>query len=200
MSDSDEVTSVASETVEDFAAAATGDPAAFARLVDPFVASIASQVRRVGRGLLRADADAEDLVQRVLAIAWRQLPSCEFNGARAFRGWLLQLTRNVVRDRVKYLRAKGRSRVGHSAKQVEDVVAEMTSVPGRVVRKERQRQLRDALAELPDAQRSVVEQHLLGEKTLAQIAQALGISKNAVWERLQRGLLRLRDLLREGSL
>jgi RNA polymerase sigma factor (sigma-70 family) len=48
---------------------------------------------------------------------------------------------------------------------------------------------------MPERQREVVELHLLQGKSLAEVARLLGVSKNAVWERLQRGLERLREAL-----
>lgn len=41
----------------------------------------------------------------------------------------------------------------------------------------------------------VAERHLLVGQSLAEIAQALGVQRNAVWERLHRGLGRVRAAL-----
>ena len=41
----------------------------------------------------------------------------------------------------------------------------------------------------------VIERHLLNGATLGDIAEELGITKNAVWERVQRGLAHLREAM-----
>ena len=42
--------------------------------------------------------DAEEVVQKVLMIAWKKLPDFEYDKSQNFRGWLCNVTRNSVRN------------------------------------------------------------------------------------------------------
>src|SRR5688500_3991030 len=95
------------------ARAAQGHADAFERLMEPMTARLhAFVVQRAGRAL-GADCGPEDVVQECLVKAWRLLPSLEWRGEEAFRGWLRSLAEGVVLDRVKYLAGKGRGDARH---------------------------------------------------------------------------------------
>ena len=42
--------------------------------------------------------DAEEIVQKVLVIAWKKLPDFEYNKQQNFRGWLCKVTQNCVKE------------------------------------------------------------------------------------------------------
>ncbi|MCR9247674.1 MAG: sigma-70 family RNA polymerase sigma factor [bacterium] len=196
----DSSTTTASPGDRDLAAAQAGDPQAFARLVTPYRARLIALITRHGRDVLLADSDAEDLAQQVLQTAWHRLPAFEDRGEDSVLRWLATIARHAIHDRVRYLGAKGRRRARSATpSEFGHVAAHETSIPGRVHRRLEAERLQRALAELGPHQRDVVELHLLEARSLGDIAAELGISKNAAWERLRRGLLRLRDALRTTS-
>lgn len=175
--------------------ARAGDARAFDRLVDPCRARLQSYLRLRGRSALAGDCDEEDLLQTVLERAWRLLPRFEARGPEALYRWLVSLARGAVLDRAKYLRAKGRDRVRHLDSSAGTALAPRdpaTSIPAAAARREEVARIDELLAVLSPAQREVVERHLLEARTLGEIADELGIAKNAVWERLRRGLARMR--------
>jgi len=176
-----------------FARAAAGDAAAFEALVAPWLAPLEVLVLREGGGALGAEFAAEDAVQDALARAWRLLPEARFAGRRAFYAWLVALARAVLADRRKFRAAERRR--GTRALPGEELPAAVTSVARRAMRREEAAMLARALDALPEPQREVVVRHLVEAATLSEIAAALGVTKNAVWERLRRGLAALRARL-----
>ncbi len=174
------------------------DPEMFERTVEPALARLALWVRRRGAPRLRADFDEDDVLQEVLARAWRLFGGFELRGPDSAYRWLLSLADGVLADRARYLGAKGRAGVRHlesahgPAGPAVDPPAPGTSVTRLAARREARRLVAAALEGLEPGQREVVERHLLGGQSLAEIARALGVTKNAVWERLRRGLVRLR--------
>ena len=154
-----------------------GDADAFARLVDPWTMRLTLLIRHVGGRVLGPDQDDEDLVQVVLA-------------------------RGAVADRRKYVEAKGRDTVRHLESAIDGPSAPpptpielATSISRIASRHEEEERAAAALAALPDHYREVVVPHLLEARSLREIAEGLGVTANAVWERLHRGLALMRAQL-----
>lgn len=196
------MTDATSDTREIFRRASTGDSAAFCELVERHEAPLLLFVARHAGYRVGPDCSADDIVQVVLARAWKLLPSIEFRGDRAFYAWLVALARAALQDRAKYLDAKNRGSVrqldSHSdgtAGGAPEPIAQQTSVSLRLSRREECERLSAALARLPDKYREVVERHVLEARSLSEIAGELGLTKNAVWERLHRAMARLRAIL-----
>ncbi len=182
-------------------AARAGDPSAFASLVQPRSASLFALVHRLaGPHVRSADGSVEDMLQEAMLRAWRLLPDADGLEATDFPRWIAAVVRNVVRDRIDYVGRRTRMRHLESSDGAEDYLAAAMSTITQVVAKRDQiRHALDALDSLPLTQREVVEAHLLASRTLADIAGELGISRNAVWERLQRGLSAMRQHMDLGS-
>lgn len=181
--------------------ARAGDAEAFARLVRPITVPLLVLLRRCGAAAFGGDCDEEDLLQVVLAKAWRLLPGFTFGGPGSFHRWLAAIARAAVLDRRKYRAARRRGPDIH-VESVDSagadgffVPADVTSIPRAAARREEARRVETALARLPETQREVIERHLLLGDSLGEIAAALGIRKNAVWERLHRGLASVRESL-----
>lgn len=182
--------------------AAGGDSQAFGELIDPLAMRLLLFIRARGARLLGSDCDAEDVLQKVLLRAWELFPQFEYRGPESVYRWLTALARGTLSDRIKYLQAKGRGSVRHreslpgGGPQPYDPA---TSVTKLAARRDELERVAKVLAVLEPKQRDVVERHLLGSQTLSEIAAELGISKNAVWERLHRGTARLRAALGEAA-
>lgn len=172
----------------------------FETLVEPLLERLALRVRLRAGSIVGADAAEEDVVQTALATAWRLFPAHEHRGPQAFAAWLVAIVDHTIDDRVKYVRAKGRAGVRHVGTAHGDgappeAYDPRTSVTRLAARRETRRRLDAALRALEPRQRDVVVRHLLDGQTLGEIAAALGVTKNAAWERLHRGLERLRALV-----
>lgn len=84
-----------------------------------------------------------------------------------------------------------------SVRLADWLAAEHTSPSERAERNERFDRLAVALSELPDAQRIAVEMRYLQKLKIADIAQTLNRSENAVAQLLHRAVTALRDVLAE---
>jgi RNA polymerase sigma-70 factor (ECF subfamily) len=154
---------------------------------------------------LRGKMDAADLVQQTLlrAVAAKD----RFRGDDAGRAaWLRTILSRVMIDAVrKFGRPGGDERewsleaaIEHSSARLEAfLAADQASPSGRAERNERLLRLADALAQLPEDQRRAVELRHLEGLSLAEIAERMGRSVDAVVGLIHRGLRGLRRDLEE---
>jgi RNA polymerase sigma-70 factor, ECF subfamily len=171
-------------------------PQSFEALVEPLLERLALHVRRRAASVVGADCAEEDLVQTTLTTAWRLFPEHDYRGPMAFWSWLLTIADHAIADRSKYRRAKGREEVSNIGTQAgREPYDPRTSITKLAARRDLRRKVDEVLRGLDAGQREVVERHLLQGQSLAEIARAVGVTKNAVWERLQGGLDRLRAAL-----
>jgi RNA polymerase sigma-70 factor (ECF subfamily) len=162
-------------------AAARADPRAFAALyrrhVDPIYRFC---YRRLG-----TKEDAEDATAHVFAQALTGLPG--FRGG-SFQGWLFAIASHVVTD-------AGRAARPHAPLAAAAGIVDPAPGPEEeAVRAEAAAAVRAVLAQLPPAQRHVLELRLAGLSS-AEIAVASGRSCGTVRNLQHRTLVRLRDLL-----
>ncbi len=159
---------------------------------------------------IAARVDASDVVQDALIEAARRLEHYLTERPLPYFAWLRQIAaervidthrRHVSSQRRSILREEhGLEIPDESAVQlIARIFADDTSPSNRVVRKERNEQLTEALAALSARDREVLVMRHLEQLSTAAIAEALGISEGAVKARLLRGLLRLRGRLRADS-
>ncbi len=47
--------------------------------------------------------DSEEIVQKVLMVAWNRLPEFKYDNKRTFRGWLSQVTENKVKEFYRFV-------------------------------------------------------------------------------------------------
>lgn len=164
---------------------ALNEPVEFARLYDRYVDAIFRHCyRRTGTTQVAEDATSQAFLKALSA-----LPSFDPN-AGSFRSWLFTIANNVMRDQAR--------RAAHvSLRPIEDAAAIKDHEPlpeEQVVTNESRLSVREAVAQLSDDQRQVVELRLAG-LTGPEIARALGRSHGAVRTAQRRAVLRLRTLL-----
>jgi RNA polymerase sigma-70 factor (ECF subfamily) len=160
--------------------AAQKDPSRFAELYeDNFERIYAYIARRV-----RDRNVAEDLTSDVFHKALAHLPSFDWRGI-PFAAWLYRIAANVVADQWK-----------RSAKEVvEDPPEGSTEMNFEAIdleAMEHRARLFRLVDELPDDQRRVVVMRFAEEKSIRDIAQALGRTEGAVKQLQFRGLQNLR--------
>ena len=165
---------------------ARGDPDAFSRFYDRF----ASLVFTFALRLLRVRSEAEDLVQEVFLQAWRQAAS--FSEERGSpEAWLLTITRSRGIDKLRSMRRRERLR---PVDEPEDQRATGVVESG-AAQSEAKLTVTSALAELPDAQRRVLELAYFDGLTQTEIATRLDEPLGTVKTRMRAGLERLRGAL-----
>jgi RNA polymerase sigma-70 factor (ECF subfamily) len=119
------------------------------------------------RSIVQDDHEAEDVTQQVFAKLMTVLGKYDERGVPFF-AWLLRLARNVAIDHLRGRRATPAEEIFGADARADSSVAE------------RARCLQEALAALPDEQRSVVVlRHVVG-LTPSEIASAMGRSESSI--------------------
>jgi RNA polymerase sigma-70 factor, ECF subfamily len=171
-----------------------GDGAGFEALMRRYHAALA----RMLRAIVRNPEDAEDLLQETFLRAYRYLH--RFDRSRPFGPWLMCIGANLARNHLR--RQRGRQEVsleeGGGAEGEGTYegawLADMRSV-GELGHRELLERTREALAQLPEDLRAVLEMRLLGEMSYKEIASALGVPIGTVMSRLSRARSRIQAQL-----
>jgi RNA polymerase sigma-70 factor (ECF subfamily) len=159
--------------------AAKKDPTRFAELYElNFTRVYAYVVRRVG------DRDAaQDLTSDVFHKALANLHSFEWRGV-PFAGWLLKIAGNMIVDRSK----RGGKEV--TGQELPDLPAPDTRP--KLEQADESARLFRLVDQLPPDQRRVIGMRFADEKSIREIAQALGRTEGAVKQLQFRALQNLR--------
>jgi len=163
--------------------AIAGDQSALAQLLlvyyDPLRDHIAVRISPEVQGLLRP----EDVLQQTFVRAAEAIADFRPRHEWAFRGWLMTIADNLIRDALKRQRRERRERdaaaSGLSAR-VQRLIESRTSPSGEVALREMVRRMRMAMTTLPDEQQDVLRRRYFLGHTLDQMAAATGRSKNSV--------------------
>jgi RNA polymerase sigma-70 factor, ECF subfamily len=161
------------------------DPAAWEQLVRRYQ----QPVFRLAYLILGDAADAEEIAQEAFVRAYLSLES--FDEQRPFRPWLLQITRNLARNRRRSL---GRywANVRRWWQQQPEPVE-----PSPHRQRADARLLWQAVRELKPAWQEVVYLRFFLELSVEETAAALHVAPGTVKSRLHRALAALRDVIEE---
>ena len=153
------------------------------------------RVRGYCLGTLGNAADVDDAAQEVFIKAYRGLGG--FRGGSSFSTWLYRITVNHCRD---LLRSAGRGRTESldalREEEGEPFEAHLATAPEARLG-ERERQVREALARLPESPREALVLREVQGLSYAEMMEALGCSLDAVKGRLRRAREELETKLRE---
>src|ERR1700687_440582 len=167
------------------ARAQAGDAASYRRLliaVPPYLRAIAARHHR-------ERSDVEDSMQDILLTVHAVRHT--YDPKRPFKPWLIAIARRRIIDR---LRAQGRRRARETFLSPEH---ETFAAPEANLYEAEPdtRALRDAVAQLPDAQRQAVTMLKIQEKSLKEVSAATGMSIVALKVTTHRAVKNLRKLL-----
>lgn len=162
-----------------------GDEAAFRRLVEVSANTVCS----IALAIVRNVQASEDVAQEVFLAAWANMR--KLRNPSSFLPWLRQVTRNQAN---LWWRAHGRERGDEEI--LAAAVDARPSPEKSVLAGEEQRVLAEVLDQLPDEAREVLVLYYREESSARQVGSLLGISEEAVRQRLSRA----RGLLREQML
>ncbi|MFS8637020.1 MAG: sigma-70 family RNA polymerase sigma factor [Gemmatimonadota bacterium] len=151
-----------------------GDAEAYGELVRRHMRRAFSIAYRI----LEHREDAEDVVQEAFVRALERFDTLE--RGRPFEPWIYRI---VVNGALNYRRARS---IRRAEPIPEDTRSGDTAPDGAAERSELRRRLRDAMAGLPERQRTIVQLAELEGFTSAEIAEILGLSDGTVrWHLLQ---------------
>jgi len=173
------------------AAMANGDPTAIEPLYDKFSRAVFALLVRI----VKDRPTAEELLQDVFSSAWQH--AARFDPAKGeVLPWLLGIGHNAALNELRRRRRRPQAAdmpdADHAA-LVFGQLADPRPAPEEAVWFEiRRSDLRRALAQLPEADRTVIELYAVGHSQ-SEIASMLGSPLGTVKTRMRRGLQRLRD-------
>jgi RNA polymerase sigma factor (sigma-70 family) len=152
---------------------------------DDCYAELGPILRRFLRGRV-PDPDIDDVVQVVFVEVWRFRG--RFDPSRSLEAWVLTIAR---RRAIDHLRARRRETV-----PLEDALS-MAGPDGRDIasRVEEARDMKVALARLPELQREAIEMAYYADLTQREIAERLDVPLGTIKARTARGLRRLSLLI-----
>ena len=147
--------------------------------------------------------EALDTTQEAFIQAWRAIG--KFRGESRFIYWLLTITANLCRNRLKHWKRRARNRTSSLDEPIRTEDSEVTrqiadpspAVPDVLESKQMEALVRDEMSELDEEYRTVLVLRELQEMRYDEIAAILEIAVGTVKSRLHRGRLLLRDRLRK---
>ena len=168
-------------------AIAQADQMALSQLYDRYARVLYS----LGFKMLGSAEEAEELVVDVFSQVWRNVSSyCEERGR--VDTWLFTMTRSRALDRLR--KRKRQSKIMDASVQ-EASIDHVDSPQDQLLIQERRNQVENALKQLPDEQRNVIELAYFGGLSKSEIAAQTGVSVGTVKTRTRLGLNKLRGLL-----
>lgn len=168
----------------EMAAVQAGDRAAYAALFRHFAPRVKAFLMKSGTPA----ALAEEVAQDVMATLWQK--SAQFDPAKAsVATWVFTIARNRVID------------LSRRDRRVEPKALEVETEPDQAdvyAAAEESRRLVEALGELPEKQRSLIQRAFWGELSHSELAQETGLPLGTIKSRIRLALDRLRARLNEG--
>ena len=164
------------------------DREAFSQLYDRCSSLVFSLAMR----MLRVRSDAEDLLQEVFVQVWRQAQnySAERGSPEA---WIINIARSRAIDKIRSIRRMEKSFVltddPARAESSENVETAAASSEAKLA-------MNSALANLPEAQRKVLEMAYFDGLTQTEIAARLKEPLGTVKTRMRSGIQRLREIMK----
>ena len=176
-----------------------GDRAAFAELVEKYKQPVMNFVYRS----LRDEIEAEDLAQNVFLQVYKS--RSRYKQTAKFSTWLFTIARNLclneLRRRYRHpaesieeTQAENESREGATQRQYED--KSQMAPPDKLLHGELAQKIEEALAELPENQRSAILLCLQDELSYEEIADVLDCSLSATKSLIHRGRETLKEKLK----
>ena len=130
---------------------------------------------RVARGVLRNDADAEDVAQETLLRAYQRFE--RLRDRRRFRSWLVRISFRLALEQLRAVKRR-------QQREAQWVFENARTESGVLTGSEFQHHLERALDELPEKQRLVLLLAAMDGHTLEEVSVLLGVPLGTVKSRL----------------
>lgn len=170
------------------------DSRALELLYDRYARPVYSLVLRIAQ----QPASAEEIVQDVFLQIWRNAK--RYQSTRGPLGpWLFTVARNRALDFLRLKREKQRRREDPDDFSISPAAVATPDPEGALDQARRGEQVRTQMASLPGPQRRAIELAFFEGMTHSEISAAMGQPLGTVKSWIRGGLLRLREVLGEGS-
>ena len=146
----------------------------------------------IAQQIVRNPTDAEDVVQDAFLRAFEALP--QLSDLNRFGAWLHSITRNRA---LRYYKSAGRYQPQEDMEPYLNRVADTSAEdPAQIVERElTQQAIRDAIQELPDDFRAVIELYYWAEMPQKRMAEFLSVPLTTVKWRLHKAKELLKTIL-----
>lgn len=173
-------------------AALKGDKEAFPTLLARHMTPVYQFTYRY----VRNASDAEDVTQDAFIRAWKNLST--FDASKNFKTWLFTIARNAALDLIKKKKPIAFSRIGDEEGALDAFLAPFVTSPelpdALFERGELSADMREAVASLPPAYRTVLAMRYNDNLKFREIAEALNEPIDTVKSKHRRGLILLKKL------
>ena len=186
-----------------------GDTESLGLLLDRYRNYLGFLARGLIGGTLRGNLDASDLVQQTFLEAHRDLPKFRGAGESELAAWLRRILVHNVSQQAEYHDRLKRGRkqrmsldelLDRSGRFVARVRSELRDSPSTcAIKREQAVLLANALACLPEDQRTSLEMHHLQGLPVPEVSRIMGRSLLSVTGLIYRGMKALRELLNSGD-
>ncbi len=157
---------------------------------------------------LKQQLSAEDIWQETLCMAWRDREKHRWQGPRSYRGWLLAIAKNRIRDAADWMDAQKRggdrrvetfsALVGSRDGSISALLPARSTTPSRIAQHaERAAAMAAALGSLPSELEQVVRLRLFEQLSMRCVAESLGIPLPTAKKRMLRGTTLYRAKLKD---
>lgn len=160
-------------------------------------ARYAPTAKALAQRVVRQSHLAEEIVQEAFMAVWRN-PDAYDDARGSVRSWLMGMVHHRAVDLVRREEAYRRRAEDSIPEAMQDQVDHADEVVERVALPEERRTVREALDELPDEQRDVLEMMYFDGLSQSQIAGKTGLPLGTVKSRTLLGMRRMRAAL-EGT-
>ena len=187
--------------------AKTGDEDAFRELLLIQSPQLEAMIQAKLNQSNRAVVDVDDVLQEALVAIHRALPSGDFSDEASFSAWCRRITENRMLDALRQQSRKKRGgdhqrvveNLSQDGRVIDGIPAEITRASVRVRREEEAEQVKQAVGELPTAQRQATKLKYQDGRSNQSIALILDKSTQAVEGLLKRAKKQLFELLGGGK-
>ncbi len=176
-----------------------GDRVAFGALCRRSYGKWLVAIARLFPQHLRTKLDPEDVLQEVLAAAWRELPTLEEVSIGKFHRWILAISRNRVTDAIRHFDRKKRAveQEDRGERSPDSTAFAGSETPSKsLARREQSAKIADLLEELSRPQRDIIVYRILEEYSREEVANMTGRTRNNVDVILHRALRALNKLMK----
>lgn len=154
-----------------------------------------NDIYRIALNSVRNDYIAEELMQTVLAKAWKALDSLQYPEKAWY--WLKTITENAIcdylRDKTVYVSQEDRN-LFDSFADVEELLDIERDIEYALVVKEDVARVFKALEYLDVRYQNIIRMHLIGNVTLKDIAEASDANYGSIRVMYSRGMKKLREI------
>lgn len=179
-----------------FAGTRAGDRGCAEVLCHRLTPSIFLWIELYLRGAFKSRLATEDVVQEVWVRIFQLMPKTQPDKG-SIRSWIWSVTRNVVHEAKRKACAKPTSPASprwlgsQEGNAANEILAEQTSMTGRLHRLESAQLIREVVERLSEEQRQLLRLCGLEGRSVPEAAAILGLSRTAVekrWQRLRAAL------------